>query len=123
MKTSILDGLNCSGKRLIMLIFIWNELVHEYRDRIYIRKDIILKLSEYGELNQSKLMSYCGLNNIKHKEILDDMVKKGILAKSEEPWGNKTIIKYRVSEKGKDILNQILEPYEELFPRKEGFDK
>jgi DNA-binding PadR family transcriptional regulator len=51
------------------------------------------------------------------------MVKKGILAKSEEPWGNKTIIKYRVSEKGKDILNQILEPYEELFPRKEGFDK
>lgn len=68
-------------------------------------------------------MSYCGLNNIKHKEILDDMVNKGILAKSEEPWGNKTIIKYRVSEKGKDILNQILEPYEELFPRKEGFDK
>ena len=102
---------------------LWNELVHEYRDRVYIRKDIILKLSEYGELNQSKLMSYCGLNNIKHKEILDDMVKKGILAKSEEPWGNKTIIKYRVSEKGKDILKQILEPYEELFPRKEGLDK
>jgi DNA-binding PadR family transcriptional regulator len=68
-------------------------------------------------------MSYCGLNNIKHKEILDDMVNKGILAKSEEPWGNKTIIKYRVSEKGKDILRQILEPYEELFPRKEGLDK
>lgn len=68
-------------------------------------------------------MSYCGLNNIKHKEILDDMVNKGILAKSEEPWGNKTIIKYRVSEKGKDILKQILEPYEELFPRKEGLDK
>lgn len=123
MKTSILDGLNCSCKRFIMLIIVWNELVHEYRDRIYIRKDIILKLSEYGELNQSKLMSYCGLNNIKHKQILDDMVKKGLLAKSEEPWGNKTIIKYRVSEKGKDILNQILEPYEELFPRKEGFDK
>jgi hypothetical protein len=35
-------------------------MVHEYRDRVYIRKDIILKLSEYGELNQSKLMSYCG---------------------------------------------------------------
>lgn len=98
-------------------------MVHEYRDRVYIRKDIILKLSEYGELNQSKLMSYCGLNNIKHKEILDDMVNKRILAKSEEPWGNKTIIKYRVSEKGKDILKQILEPYEELFPRKEGLDK
>jgi predicted transcriptional regulator len=98
-------------------------LVHEYRDRVYIRKDIILKLSEYGELNQSKLMSYCGLNNIKHKEILDDMVNKGILAKSEEPWGNKSIIKYRVSEKGKEILKQILEPYEQLFPRSEKPDQ
>ena len=24
-------------------------------------------------------MSYCGLNNVKHKEILDDMVKKGLM--------------------------------------------
>jgi len=68
-------------------------LVHEYRDRIYIRKDILLKLYEYGELNQSKLMSYCGLNNVKHKEILDDMVKKGVITRVEEAWGNKTIIK------------------------------
>lgn len=51
-------------------------MVHEYRDRIYIRKDILLKLYEYGNLNQNKLMSYCGLNNVKHKEILDDMAKK-----------------------------------------------
>lgn len=121
--TSILDGLIVLLSGFVSYSMLWNELVHEYRDRVYIRKDIILKLSEYGELNQSKLMSYCGLNNIKHKEILDDMVNKGILAKSEEPWGNKTIIKYRVSEKGKDILKQILEPYEELFPRKEGLDK
>jgi hypothetical protein len=35
-------------------------LTHEYRDRIYIRKDIILKLTEVGELNQTKLLSYCG---------------------------------------------------------------
>jgi hypothetical protein len=45
-------------------------LVHEIRDRVYIRKDIILKLSEYGELNQTKLMSYCGLNNVKHRRSL-----------------------------------------------------
>ena len=75
--------------------------------------------SEYGELNQSKLMSYCGLNNIKHKSVLDDMVRKEILTKIEEPWGNKTIIKYRVSERGKEILREILDPYEELFPRNE----
>lgn len=94
-------------------------MVHEYRDRIYIRKDIILKLSEYGELNQSKLMSYCGLNNVKHREILDDMVEKGMIERFEEAWGNKTIIKYKVSEKGRGILREILDPYEALFPRRE----
>jgi predicted transcriptional regulator len=93
--------------------------VHEYRDRIYIRKDILLKLYENGELNQSKLMSYCGLNNVKHKKILDDMLKKGIISRTAEAWGNKTIIKYNVSEKGRQILREILEPYEALFPRSE----
>jgi predicted transcriptional regulator len=95
------------------------KLVHEYRDRVYIRKDIILKLSEYGELNQSKLMSYCGLNNVKHKGIIDDMVEKGLMIRFEEPWGNKTIIKYKLSDKGREVLNIILEPYEVLFPRSE----
>jgi predicted transcriptional regulator len=94
-------------------------LVHEYRDRIYIRKDVLLKLYEYGELNQSKLMSYCGLNNVKHKEILDDMVKKGMISRMEEAWGNKIIIKYKASEKGRVILREILGPYEEFFPRGE----
>jgi predicted transcriptional regulator len=83
------------------------------------RKDILLKLYEYSELNQSKLMSYCGLNNVKHKEILDDMVKKRMINKIEEAWGNKTIIKYKVSEKGREILRDVLEPYESLFPRNE----
>jgi predicted transcriptional regulator len=62
-------------------------LVHEYRDRIYIRKDVLLKLYEYGELDQSKLMSYCGLNNVKHREIIEEMVKKGIILRTEEAWG------------------------------------
>lgn len=94
-------------------------MVHEYRDRIYIRKDVLLKLYEYGELNQSKLMSYCGLNNVKHKEIIEEMVKKEIILRTEEAWGNKTIIKYKASEKGRQILREILEPYEEFFPRSE----
>jgi predicted transcriptional regulator len=94
-------------------------VVHEYRDRIFIRKDILLKLCEYGKINQSKLMSYCGLNNVKHKEILDDMVKKGLIDKMEENWGSKIIINYKISEKGRLILDEILAPYEELFPRNE----
>ncbi len=64
-------------------------------------------------------MSYCGLNNVKHREILDDMVKKGMILRIDENWGNKVIINYKVSEKGRSILNEILAPYEELFPRNE----
>ena len=94
-------------------------MVHEYRDRIYMRKDILLKLYDYDELNQSKLMSYCGLNNVKHKDILDDMVKKDMINKSEEAWGSKIIIKYKISEKGRQILREILGPYESLFPMNE----
>ena len=92
-------------------------MVHEYRERVYIRKDIILKLYEYGELNQSKLLSYCGLNSVRHKGILDEMVNGELITRTQESWGNKTIIKYKVSEKGKTILKELLEPYEELFPR------
>ena len=47
------------------------------------------------------------------------MVKKEMINRTEEPWGNKTIMKYKVSEKGREILREILEPYEELFPRSE----
>ena len=62
-------------------------------------------------------MGYCGLNNVKHREIIDDMAKKNLIERFEEPWGNKTIIKYKVSEKGRVMLREILEPYEALFPR------
>ncbi|HUT06499.1 MAG TPA: winged helix-turn-helix domain-containing protein [Nitrosopumilaceae archaeon] len=93
-----------------------------YRDRTYIRKDIILILSEYGELNQTKLLSYAGLNIAKHKEILDDMEHKELLERKEEPWGKKTIIKYKVSPKGHEFFKLILEPYEEMFPRSVGVE-
>jgi predicted transcriptional regulator len=77
-----------------------------------------LILNDYGELNQSQLMSYSGLNNVKHKPIIDELVEKGLIIRFEEPWGGQNrIIKYRVSEKGKEIVKAILEPYELLFPR------
>lgn len=98
-------------------------MAREYRDRIYIRKDILLKLYEFGELNQSKLMSICGLNNAKHKGILDDMIEKGILELEKEPWGNKVILKYKISEKGVRIMKEVLDPYEEIFPRGDKNEK
>ncbi len=71
-------------------------------------------------MNQTKLLSYSGLNIAKHKEILEDMEQKGLIERREEAWGKKTIIKYKVSPKGHEFFKLILEPYEEMFPREKG---
>lgn len=91
---------------------------YEYRDRIFIRKDIILKLAAYGELNQTKLLSYCGLNLAKHRPILDDLEEKGIIRKTEIRRGDQRIVVYDITPKGLDFCSRVLEPYEEMFPRK-----
>lgn len=62
-------------------------------------------------------MSICGLNNVKHKEILDSMVSKQMIERKEELWGQKRIYKYSISEKGKTLLSEVLQRYEDLFPR------
>ena len=93
---------------------------HEYRDRIYIRKDILLKLFEYGELSQSKLLSYCGLNYHKHKALLDAMVEKNLIIRSEDYSGGKKIVICSISPEGMAILREVLEPYESLFPREKA---
>ena len=94
--------------------------MHAHRDRVYIRKDVLLNLEEFGELNQSQLMSYCGLNNVQHKPIIDELVEKGLIIRFDEPWGERNrIIKYRISEKGKEIARAIFKQYELLFPRSE----
>ena len=69
---------------------------------------------------QTSLLSYCGLNLVKRKDILHDMEQKGFIGRIEQPWGNKKIIKYHASEKDKEFCKRILEPYEEMFPRKES---
>lgn len=89
-----------------------------YRDRIYIVKDIILKLVERGELNQTALLSFCGLNLKKHKPILDDLESNGMINRTEEPLGKRMITKYRPTQKGIEFCRTILEPYENIFPRK-----
>ncbi len=47
------------------------------------------------------------------------MEKKGLIESKVEPWGKKSIIKYKVSPKGHEFFKLILEPYEEMFPRAE----
>jgi|GEM_PF-150176 len=94
----------------------------EYRDVIYMKKDILLRLSEHGELNQSTLLGYCGLNLTKHKVLFDSLERKGFIKKTEIPWGSKKMIRYSITSKGADLFKIILEPYEEMFPRKQKQD-
>lgn len=94
-----------------------------YRDRIYIVKDIILKLVERGELNQTALLSFCGLNLKKHKRILDDLESNGMISKSGESLGKRIITIYRPTQKGIEFSRDILEPYERMFPRRKTVDE
>lgn len=92
----------------------------KYRDRIYIIKDIILTLSEYGELNQTSLFSFCGLNITKHKDILDNLEQNEIIQRSEVVEGKRTITIFKVTNKGMNFCHEIIEPYEKLFPRRDS---
>ncbi len=89
-----------------------------YRDRIYIIQDIILKLAEYGELNQTALISFTGLNLKKHRCVLDELEVNGLIRKGETPFGKRVVIVYKPTQKGIDFCRSILEPYERMFPRK-----
>ena len=81
-------------------------------------EDIILKLVEYGELNQTALISFSGLNLKKHRCILDELEVNGLIQKSESPFGKRTVIVYKPTQKGIEFSRSILEPYERIFPRK-----
>jgi predicted transcriptional regulator len=89
-----------------------------YRDRIYIVKDIMLKLMEHNELNQTTLLSFCGLNLKKHKSILDELESNEFVSKDELPYGKRRIIIYKPTRKGIEFCTNILEPYERVFPRR-----
>ena len=89
-----------------------------YRDRIYIVKDVILKLVEYGELNQTALVSFCGLNLKKHKSILEDIEHNGLVERREATIGKRTVTIYKPTQKGMEFCRDILEPYEKMFPRR-----
>ncbi len=94
-----------------------------YRDRIYIIKDIILMLVQYGELNQTALVSFCGLNLKKHKPILDELEANNLITSMEKSLGKRTITIYKPAQKGIEFCKTILEPYEKVFPRKKAVNE
>jgi len=91
--------------------------VRKYRDRIYIVKDIILTLSEYGQLNQTALFSFCGLNISKHKVILDNLEQNEMIRREEVEEGKRIVTIFKVTPKGMNFCREIIDPYEHLFPR------
>lgn len=91
-----------------------------YRDRIYIIKDVILILVQYGELNQTALVSFCGLNLKKHKSILDELEANNLIQSEQRHLGKRIITIYKPTPKGIEFCKTILDPYENLFPRKKS---
>ena len=89
-----------------------------YRDKVYIIKDIILTLGEYGELNQTALLSFCGLNLTKHRKILEDLESHEMIKREERVMGKRNIAIFKATQKGVEFCRNILDPYEDLFPRK-----
>ncbi len=94
-----------------------------YRDRIYIVKDVILILVQYGELNQTALVSFCGLNLKKHKSILDSLESNNMISSEERTLGKRIITIYKPTQKGIEFCRNILEPYENMFPRKKDINE
>jgi predicted transcriptional regulator len=104
-------------RRLLVVCDVSSSSHMSYRDKIYIIKDIILKLVEYGELNQTALVSFCGLNMTKHKPLIDDLEAKQLISKNLILVGKRAITVYKPSPKGLEFCKSILEPYEIMFPR------
>lgn len=94
-----------------------NSTISPYRDRVYIIKDIIVKLVDYGTLNQTSLISFCGLNLKKHRSILFELELNELISRSETTSGHRTITIYKPTQKGIEFCNKIIEPYEKMFPR------
>lgn len=89
-----------------------------YRERIYIIKDLILKLFEKGELDQTSLIGFCGLNLVRHKALLDEMESNNLIDTTRVTNGKKISTVYKSTRRGIQFCTEILGPFEEMFPRK-----
>lgn len=89
-----------------------------HRERNHIVRDILLKLVEYGELNQTALFSFCGLNLTKHRYIVEEMESRGLIAREMQTIGRaKSVSIFTVTPAGLEFFKAILQPYERLFPQ------
>lgn len=75
-------------------------------------------LVQHGDLNQTALVSFCGLNLKKHKSILDELESNGLIKSEEKSLGKRIITIYKPTQNGIKFCETILEPFETFFPRK-----
>ena len=91
----------------------------QYRERIHIIRDILLKLVEYGELNQTALLSFCGLNLTKHRSIVEEMEAHGLIRREMQTLGRaRSVSMFKATPAGLEFCKAILEPYEKMFPQR-----
>jgi predicted transcriptional regulator len=88
-----------------------------HRDKSYIIKDLISALVKSGEINQTLLATFCGINITKHRKILVDLETNELISKHEEKIGKQTRIIYKATQKGYEFCNSVLIPFEQAFPR------
>jgi predicted transcriptional regulator len=91
--------------------------IRSYRDRIFIVKDMLFKLSEYGRLSRTTLYTYCQLNLKSQHSILDELESNRLVNTTKIVRGKKSIKMYAVTSEGISFYENILDPYEKLFPR------
>jgi predicted transcriptional regulator len=91
--------------------------IRSYRDRIFIVKDMLFKLSEYGRLSRTALYNYCQLNLKSQYSILDELESNRLVNATTILHGKKSIKMYAVTSEGISFYENILDPYEKLFPR------
>lgn len=89
----------------------------KYRDKPYMIKDLLSKLIEFGDVNQTALSSFCGLNITKHRKILGDLETNGLITMHKQNVGKRVTTMYCITAKGYDFCKSILNPFEEMFPR------
>jgi predicted transcriptional regulator len=64
-----------------------------HRDKSYIIKDLISALVKSGEINQTLLATFCGINITKHRKILVDLETNELISKHEEKISKEEYLK------------------------------
>lgn len=58
-----------------------------------------------------------------HRHFLEDLEEKNMISKYEQKQGKKNVIMYKTTHEGLEFCRNILEPFEDIFPRKSNIKR